>query len=629
MLTALLLGGCFLHPDASLSPSDPAKAVEDHSERPKEKSPKKLPDEVEALRELARHVDAADDPRFTEAAQSPSAAVRIEVLRAWAAGKHGRVPQIVVDMRSDDDPRVRAEALAMLAARRHPDATDYLCTALHDVNLSVRLAAIRGLGELDDETARAELTELLKDRAELIRAEAVGAIASHGSQLAVLAAARDPSWRVRLKVAVALAGYANADGAAAARRTLNDPSAEVERQVIRSVVSWPLETAVPVLLDALARDTVSVRKLAATQLATRWPGPSSGGAFPCDAPPASRAKALAELRARYQREFGTRATGFSGDIAASSRKGGSTADIDCKVEQFVNSSDFAALAAMGPDVVASLERLAIDRGLTLPERIYHDVLPRISPAFAALDHLPGGDLPQRRRAVDDFAAASRIHPAGRLATARLCSLMTTETDAVVWARALEAAENEGSEPAVRMARLALTQNSGEVRRRACEFLAALPDPAHESFLLPLLNDPEQTVVLAAIHALGAAGQISNIAALKNELASSAEEVQLAAAIALARLHDPAGGDAIRGLSYSRDIRIRGQLAQSLGDLGDERFISILVRLLDDSKATVSHAALASLPRVVGRDVSQSADGTSVSMSEQMARWKKWYADKQR
>ena len=521
------------------------------------------------------------------------------------------------------------------------------CATPCDVNRLARPPSAGWANWTIEESTWAELAELLKDRAELIRAEAVAAITAHGSQSAVLAAARDPSWRVRLKVAVALAGYANADGAAAARRMLNDPSAEVERQVVRSLAAWPLEAAVPLLLDALARDAVSVRKLAAEQIASRWPGPSPG-AFPYEASPARRAEALAELRARYQREFGARSTGFSRN-AESAPPGhplagrGTTSADDDRVEQLLAAGDFAALAALGPDVVGALERLAIDRDTTLPEPVYRDVLPRYSPAFAALERLRAGkgdsplvvdaktgtfagDSSQRRQAAEDFAAAARIHPPGRLATARLCALVTTESDPVVWIRALEAIVNETSEPAVRMARLALSQNAGEVRRKACEFLASHPDAAHETFLLPLLNDSEQVVVLAAIRALGAAGRMTNSAALKNELAASAEDVQLAAAIALARLHDPAGDDAIGRLSYSRDIRIRGQLAQDLGDLGDERFLSILVRQLDDSKATVSHAALASLARVKGRDVALSADGTSVSTNEQMARWKKWWAE---
>ena len=438
----------------------------------------------------------------------------------------------------------------------------------------------------------------------MIRAEAVAAIAAHGTQAAVLAAARDPSWRVRLKVAVALGGFANADHAKPPwRRMLNDPgAAEVERQVVRSLAAWPLgDRRADSHRRPCLEHAVSVRKLAAEQLASRWQGPSPG-AFPCEAPPARRAEALAELRARYQREYGAGNTGFSRN-AESSPPGhplagrGTTSADDDRVAQLIAAGDFAALTALGQDVVGALERLAVARNLTLPEPVFHDVLPRYSPAFAALDRMHGGELKQRRQAAEDFSATARIHPPGSLATARLCALVTTETDPVVWIRALEAIDNDASEPAVRMARLALSQNAGEVRRKACEFLASHPDAAHEAFLLPLLNDREQAVVLAAIRALGAAGRMTNTAALKNELAASAEDVQLAAAIALPRLRDPAGDDAIRRLSYPATSAFEGVLAQDLGDLGDERFISILVRLLDDSKATVSHAALASLSHV--------------------------------
>ena len=76
--------------------------------------------------------------------------VKIEALRAWGASKRGIVPMTVIDLRSDEDPRVRAAALLALAARKQNDAYDYLIAALNDVDLSVRLAAIHGLGELGD-----------------------------------------------------------------------------------------------------------------------------------------------------------------------------------------------------------------------------------------------------------------------------------------------------------------------------------------------------------------------------------------------------------------------------------------------------------------------------------------------
>ena len=144
--------------------------------------------------------------------------------------------------------------------------------------------------------------------------------------------------------------------------------------------------------------------------------------------------------------------------------------------------------------------------------------------------------------------------------------------------------------------------------------------------MPLLGDSEQAVVVAAIRALGAAGQVRNIDVLKNQLLSANEEVQLAAAVALMQLHDTRGKEAIERLSYSSDLQTRAHVARALGALGDVRLAGILIRMLDDPKATVSHAALASLPKAVGRDVGQSGDGAAASTTAQMAQWKKWYAE---
>ncbi len=191
---------------------------------------------AELLRALARHIDAADDPRFIAAAQVPSVFVRIETLRAWAAGTRGLLPGEIVDLRSDDDPRVRAAALATLAARKHPAACDFLTAGVRDLDLSVRLAAIRGLGKLDDGQAHAVLADLLKDRSELIRAGAVEAVAYQGSRAVVLGVVADRSWRVRLKVAEALAAFSDREGAAAARRLLDDPSRPTSSG--KSFVRW-------------------------------------------------------------------------------------------------------------------------------------------------------------------------------------------------------------------------------------------------------------------------------------------------------------------------------------------------------------------------------------------------------
>jgi HEAT repeat protein len=267
----------------------------------------------------------------------------------------------------------------------------------------------------------------------------------------------------------------------------------------------------------------------------------------------------------------------------------------------------------------------MDRQATLPETVYRDVLPRHAPAFAVLDRLHDRMPGDRRQAAQELLALSGKQPLGRLAVARLCQLTTAETDPVVWLAVLEAVRNDGGEPAVRMARTALGQPAGEVRRRACEHLAAHPDPAHEVFLLPLLADTEQTVVTAAIRALGAAGRVADADALRRQCSSRNEEVQLEAAAALLRIGDPGGGEALERLSYSGDFKTRAGVARALGTLGDRRYAHVLIRLLDDPRTTVSRAALDALPQVAGPDAAGSADGSHTGAAEQVARWKAWYA----
>ncbi len=219
-------------------------------------------------------------------------------------------------------------------------------------------------------------------------------------------------------------------------------------------------------------------------------------------------------------------------------------------------------------------------------------------------------------------------PLDALAIARLGDLMCGESDTAVWRSALDAVGHSGEEPAVRMARLALGQPDGEVRRRGCEYLAAHPDPAHEVFLASLLADPDQAVAVAAIRAIGAAGKVQDAASLRTLLASGNEELQLETAIALCRLHDFNGLPAMERLSYSGDLMIRTRVARAVGELGDVRLAGVLMRLLDDRTATVNCAALAALPKITGRDAAQSEDGATVPVADQIARWKKWFAERQ-
>jgi HEAT repeat protein len=104
-------------------------------------------------------------------------------------------------------------------------------------------------------------------------------------------------------------------------------------------------------------------------------------------------------------------------------------------------------------------------------------------------------------------------------------------------------------------------------------------------------------------------------------------LQLETALALARLGDPAGTAALERLTYSSDQKIRYQVATGIGSLGQSSLLPLLVRMLDDSQAGIRRAALAGLAKVAGRDMSDGADGLSVSTEQRIERWKQWYFTK--
>ena len=293
-----------------------------------------------------------------------------------------------------------------------------------------------------------------------------------------------------------------------------------------------------------------------------------------------------------------------------------------EVDRLVHEANLKALADYGPALLDALEQLQFDRKQLLPEEIYRDVLPKYGRVYAALDELASADLTQRRRAAEELAELSGKQPPSRLAIARLAQLVSAEQDPLVWQSAMRAITDDGSQPAIDLAYAAIGNASSEVRRRACEHLAAHPDAAHVPVLIPALEDKDQAVVCAAIRALAASGNMNDTKPLRNLMGSTNEDVQMEAALALTGLGDPSGKPALERLAYSRDPVVRTKTAQAMGDFPDPAFTATLIRLLSD-KQTVVHAALISLPKVVGQDVAQAPGQAPATTTEQILRWKHW------
>ena len=586
---------------------------------------------AELLYGLAEQSDAAEEPRFAAALKSSEKSVRLAAIRAFTLPGQGALPMVGADLRTDQDHRIRAAALQAMVARRHELALEAVRGAVHDHRLEVRLAAISCLGDLDEKQA-AESLEKFDHEPEIIRSAAVLAWAKLGARDHVWSAADDKSWHVRLASAEALVRWPDADGAALARRLVQDASVEVQKQTIATLAEWPIDVAGPVLLAALADGGYATRKSAAEQLAKRWP---QAGEFSVDAPPERRAEMLAALRKNWG-ETHPLATAPAADAAD---KGAAPKELSPELlrqaEQIVRRIQEAPptggamrlalyeLDEFGPELAPALERLTLERHVVLPDVIYRDVLAKRSPEFESLDRLTAPEALQRRQAALKLAEQAELKSLSWLGLLRLAELGAREPDVLVWNSMMRAVAKDPREPSIRLAYAGLTHESGEVRRLACEHLAAFPDRKHATVLLSALGDEQRPVVLAAVDALGHPGMLDDVSPLQNLLATNDRELRLAVAQSLVKLGAPGGPLELERLARDGDPEIRRQTAVAMGTLADPAYTDALIELLSDSLG-VQVAALDALPKVVGRDVAQRPGNPATDTRERISRWQRWH-----
>ncbi|HVX11252.1 MAG TPA: HEAT repeat domain-containing protein [Pirellulales bacterium] len=596
-------------------------------------SPAYLPElHAELLYGLAARVDAGTDERFVTAAKSPAAAARLAAIRGWVRPGEAKLAEVAADLRTDSDYRVRAAALAAMAERQHPLALEAARNALGDSRLDVRLAAIAALGQIGGAEAQYSLEKLERDP-EVIRAAASVALGRLGAREQVWAGADSESWHVRRAVATALRAWPDTGGALLARRLLGDASVEVQKEVLVTLAAWPLDTAGPVLLEALGGPGYLSRKTAAAQLSERWPAARE---FTVDAPPERRAEMLAHLRSEWSGQFGVAsavAGGESSDGSPAASPPGPervkrAAALVLRLQEAPPDGGEAAatlreLADFGPDLPWVLEQLVVDDHVVLPDAIYLDVLPAYGGPFADLESLASHDVQERRRAANRLAVLAEQTPLSSLALTRLSELGASESDTLVWTGLFRAIQKDAREPSVRLAYAGLGHGMAEVRRLAAEYLGAHPDPQHGRLLVPALADSNYAVVLAAVKALGHPGMLQDASPLEGLLTTTDRPMRLAVANSLAILDSPQGLQALELLARDTDADTRRRAAQLMGSLGDRRYTETLISLLDDTLG-VRTAALASLRQVVGRDVADEPGHPATSTLDQVERWRRWW-----
>ena len=414
---------------------------------------------AESIAARARHVPPQDESRFLAALASPADEVRIAALQALAKSGPGHLPAQIDSLIDDQQSQVRIAALQAVAGCQQSTALPRVLAAAKDRDLPVRLEAIRTLGALGGDQARAALTDILASQSEHPRAAAVEALAQAGDLTSVLAVASDPSWRVRRQVAATLGQHPDPRSKEILRVLLQDRSVEVAVAAVESLAQWPLESGLPLLLEAAASQTPRISHAATRQLSQR-----------CDAAQGleqtTSHQQLREQLARLQQQLATQ------------------------------SNETAREALAREEAVSQEQDGPNDSGQQLAT---------FDSQLAAVDQLGQPDLPRRREAAKALARMAAQHPLEPQALKRLATAVTTETDTEVWRSVLETIAAQDSPPACDLAYAAATSASPDIRRRACQYMHRHGSPQHALVLLGLLEDTDIAVVRQRSRRWGRAG----------------------------------------------------------------------------------------------------------------------------
>jgi HEAT repeat protein len=205
--------------------------------------------------------------------------------------------------------------------------------------------------------------------------------------------------------------------------------------------------------------------------------------------------------------------------------------------------------------------------------------------------------------------------------------MTSEVDPVVWQQVLRATQSDARQAAEQLAYLAIGHASADVRRLACEYLVEHAAPRHAAVLVPMLKDPNSSVLVAAVRAIGQGKSIDDPRPLVELLLTPDRLVRAEAALALAHLQVAEGAAAIERLALETDIHVRQRIATGLGELKNPSFVPTLILMLDD-RPEVQRLAIRSLTQIVGSDVGAGESSKPAPLDQQIERWRRWHEAQQ-
>lgn len=552
-------------------------------------------------------------------------------------------PENMTQVRWDSDAQMRMSFGFWAAVTRHPDREAILFSQLKDADLQVQNKAIEYLAIVGTDTALAELQRLSERPQESTRIAVATGLAPWGAKyLAPLS--KDDASAVRLAAAKALGKNPTPEAALLLRTLLDDNSNQVQSEVINSIRQWPDELAIPLLLEGIQEGIYKTRRKCILQLTDRT---GMGGSISIEAPRDERIAAVQELVKSQQLpgalwnqllQTGLRDSGTVNQSRA--------AEIQAYFQQLINEPResrtyqlaFQELANLSPDEVKTLEKLILDTAISLPDEIYTSLLPQLDSTYAALNELSSEHIADRRKGAQTLLLKSHNVSLNPVVVRRLRKLMAHEQDRLVWRGVMSSISRDNHDEAAQLALLAINHNWADIRILGCEYLGSFGLPQYAVWLLPLLDDKNESVQLAAINAIGHCHNPIAIHGMNNtnqpgqhspslhaKLTHADQRVRFETVAALSRLGHIEGMQELVRLSSDTRNSVRMDAVREMGDSGQTRFVEPLIQMVwTERNPQALKTALESLEKLVPLSEQPPELKTQAQPSARAKIWMNWW-----
>jgi len=539
-----------------------------------------------------------------------------------------------------------------LAVSRHPQAFSQLAQQTNDLDPQNQLRAYRALGLLHTDEARQFLRDKLKQNEELRCIAVLEALATWGpDDLEPVAA--DPAPAVREALVRSLRQHHNPASVQLVETALQTgPEGRVEREVLTLVRNWPPLLARQAGLILLRRGSTATRTQVLTLLKADHPELT---AFPVQGSAAEREQAATILAQSWQTSArsGTMLTSNTSHI---------TTGIDARQtappppdwlpwltgtrpapktpEELAERS--AAFLSLTRFDVPLIEQHLPQTAPELRTWLQADILPKISPAYAALATLELPLVQSRRQAAQSLAELAAQSPLSEPVWQQLRLHMQREQDREIWWRMMQLAHQQPGTEAAQLAQLAIHHQWPDVRRLGCSYFGTHGRPEHAVWILPLLQDPNPEIQRLAITAAvtcshpvmldGAASGTEPVGTspggLRPWLSSPDLSLRLQAATGMSRFGDVPAMRVLAELADCDDWQIRQQAVRSMAGTGQSRFVEKLVAVIwTERNDVVKLTALESLRRLVPPSDWPSGLSSSQKPHQQIELWATWWSSR--